>query len=206
MHAAVSDFVSALSAEERCLVCTEPYATVDQRLCADCGTAICPDCAHLKPDTSWTCVPCEEQRAAARAPSIAAKQGTSLSTAPAVRSDRGPVAALLTRALSLVGALFAATRPLTRALHGRYVDIAERLQTQLRDHLARVQSSWRRDSRAMMRAATDLADAGLTKLRLRVAEFVLSIRDVPVREHVAGVLLGTAILIAVARAPRRDLR
>lgn len=52
------DFVSALSAEASCPVCSELHATVDQCACVACGTKTCPDCASLRPDASWVCASC----------------------------------------------------------------------------------------------------------------------------------------------------
>ncbi|MEY4510052.1 MAG: hypothetical protein RLZZ450_2174, partial [Pseudomonadota bacterium] len=58
MHASPFDFVSALSAEASCPVCTELHATVDQCACVACGTKTCPDCVSLRPDASWICASC----------------------------------------------------------------------------------------------------------------------------------------------------
>lgn len=52
------DFVSALSAEASCPVCSELHATVDECACVACGTKTCPDCASLRPDASWICATC----------------------------------------------------------------------------------------------------------------------------------------------------
>jgi hypothetical protein len=61
VHASPFDFVSVLSAEECCPVCSELHASVDQCECRACGSKVCPDCASLRPDTSWICAPCAER-------------------------------------------------------------------------------------------------------------------------------------------------
>jgi hypothetical protein len=58
MHPSPFDFVSALSREECCPLCSELHAAVDQCECSECGSLICPDCASLRPDTSWICASC----------------------------------------------------------------------------------------------------------------------------------------------------
>jgi len=61
VHASPFDFVSVLSAEECCPVCSELHASVDQCECRACGDKVCPDCASLRPDTSWICAPCAQR-------------------------------------------------------------------------------------------------------------------------------------------------
>ena len=228
MHTPLVDLVSALSAEQSCLVCTEPYPSVDQRLCADCERAMCPDCARLRPDTQWTCGDCSARRPHR---ATVSKEGISSSPVTLYARMRGLAASRLTPLTSRVDQGFAATRGLLASsvtfvvtllamLHGGLLELLRipapaaaygpmrprRAHSRLRSHALRVHASWERDRRALLEFAGESWETVIANARVRIAELVLSIRNVSLREHVAGLLLGTAILIAVARSDRRDAR
>jgi hypothetical protein len=228
MHTPLVDLVSALSAEQSCLVCTEPYPSVDQRLCADCKRAMCPDCARLRPDTQWTCGECSAHRPVR---AIVSKERVSSSPATVYARMRGLAASRLSPLASRVDQGFVATRGLlTRCvtfvltflavLHGGLLELLSipapaaafgplrpnRPHSRLRSHALRVHASWERDRRALIEFAGESWESAIANARVRIAELVLSIRNVSLREQVAGILLGTAILIAVARSEGRDSR
>lgn len=228
MHAPLVDLVSALSAEQSCLVCTEPYPAVDQRLCADCERAMCPDCARLRPDTQWTCGECSARRPVR---AIVSKERVSGSPVTVYARMRGLAASRLSPLTSRVDQGVTATRGLLAScvkfvltllavLHGGLLELlsiptpAAALgptrqtppHSRLRSHALRVHASWERDRRALLAFAGESWETMIANARVRIAELVLSIRNVSLREHVAGLLLGTAILIAVARSEGRDAR
>jgi hypothetical protein len=65
MGTAGVDFVRVLSEENTCPQCAELYAWVDQRVCADCLTTVCPDCvATLGAAHALVCRVCYASRAA----------------------------------------------------------------------------------------------------------------------------------------------
>jgi len=64
MHPSPFDFVSVLSREECCPLCSELHAAVDQCECSECNSSVCPDCASLRPDTTWICAACAPAAAA----------------------------------------------------------------------------------------------------------------------------------------------
>lgn len=233
MHPPLFDFVSALSAEESCPVCDELHAAVDQRECADCKRAVCPDCASLRPDTAWVCAACVKRRPARifairEQASVGAAQAAYGSLAAQARGlvqrSATPQAYLRDRARPFFAALwlaFVATLPVLRAvalaslvalrrgsaqLGDAVAHRAEPLLDALREHQRRVTTSFLRDWDAVRDAASELLAPHLPRVRLRLSHAVLSIRNVSLREQLTGMLLGTAILIAVARGDRRDPR
>ena len=222
MHAPLADFVSALIAEEVCSVCSETYAAVDQRICRDCGAVLCPECARLRPDTQWTCGPCE-RRAPARIFSLSLlatpKSRVSLGNSRALRLIglhfvlRALVggAALVQRGVArcwslLVSLVLTFGKRLHSAGSLTVTRFQARLWPRLRTHIGKVYTSWQRDREAVFAALRELVDSGVQSARLWLSERVLAIRNISVREQVAAVLLAGAILIAVARSQRHNTR
>lgn len=224
MPAPLFDFVSALSAEERCPVCEELHAAVDQRVCGACGAAICPDCASLRPDTSWACSPCQE-RAPARVFALpghvqlgALRTAFASLTTPVSALGR-PTRTLIDEGLRPIVAASVLTFVATfHALRSRLFECSprlsalqasakrrlERTSAALDRHADRVVLSFQRDRDAMSDALSGLLQPLLPGVRLRLAQLVLSIRNVSLREQLAGRLLGVAILISVARTDHRN--
>lgn len=211
MHAPLADFVSALSAEEVCSVCSESYAAVDQRLCRDCGAVLCPDCARLRPDTQWTCGPCE-RRAPARIFSLnllaPSDSVNSFAGSPALRwVGLHLVVSLASRGWSLLAtAAFTMWRALRSALSLTLRSARAAVVPRLRTHFGKVYTSWQRDREAVFAGVRELFDAGVQSGRVWLSERVLAIRNISVREQVAAILLSAAILIAVARSERHNSR
>jgi hypothetical protein len=219
MPAPFVDFVSALSAEQSCGACAEPYATVDQQLCSDCGAVLCPDCARLTPKAQWTCGKCEKGSArifaaVSRAPVVAVRSYAASLREPSqervlalAEPTLAPSHSAVQRAFVLLfGALLTLSHRAWEASRAATLRKLADVESSLAEHLQRVQLSWQQDSRAIGRGLAEMGGAGLSRFRVALSEFVLSIRNAPLREHVAGLLLGTAILIAVARSSHRSPR
>lgn len=218
MPAPFVDFVSALSAETSCGACAEPYPTVDQRLCSDCGAALCPDCARLTPKAQWTCGKCEKGASArifaavSRAPGTAARSCAAALREPsqehalASAAELTPSSAVRRALVLMAGALLALCHRAWEAGRAATLRKLAQVECKLAAHYHRVQLSWQQDSRAMARGLSEIGGSALARFRLALSELVLSIRNASLREHVAGLLLGTAILIAVARSSHRRPR
>lgn len=219
MHAPLFDLVNALSAEERCPVCSELHAAVDQRACADCGTAMCSDCASLRPDTAWTCAPCARQRPqrvfalASGRPALAAAYaalrvqgaGHLYELAPRARQFVYAMRALAIAFFTWASSLALRGREFVRSqLQPRVKEYAVRVEAALARHFARVATSFRRDRAELARAAKELTADVVEQARLWGARRVLAIRNVSLRDQLTAVLLGTALLIAVARSSRHS--
>ncbi len=158
MHASAIDFVTVLSAEERCALCHELHAAVDQRRCAACEIAMCPDCARSLAHSSWICASC---------------------------APRGPASTRLRLRASFVGCL-------------------ERARTWRRTTSAgqRARTAWRALWLAFAQLwASEAQEVGKLARRAGVLARRARARTVAALQwHVAGWLLGSAILIAVSRA------
>jgi hypothetical protein len=212
MHASQIDFVTALSAEERCPVCEELHASVDQCVCGVCATTMCADCTSLRPDASWVCSRCAEVVPGRAVPQ---NRGFSLrATAIGVnelvrhsyvelRREARPSSARLVAFVATLLALFARvlSQSLSRARNAAGAR-TEALRPRVRKLMAELSL---RSSRSYSRLDALHREYG-TRARGQLGAWVLSIRNIHVREQLAGMLIATALLVAVARSDSRHSR
>ena len=215
MHASPFDFVSVLSAEECCPVCSELHASVDQCECAACGSQVCPDCASLRPDTSWVCATCVVRLPSLAAPpsappvwlrgylalssvtSVLGRAGMSPRagarvarfSASAVQTVRSRAHGALSWLVSVTLALATLARRVSLASVQRAGRSLSRAESQVRS-LAALVRPYARHQQRLQRA----------RLRYLVGSFTITLRNVHFRQHASSLLIATAILIAVARA------
>jgi hypothetical protein len=200
VHASPFDFVSALSAEESCPLCSELHATVDQCACVSCGTKTCPDCASLRPDASWVCASC-----VVASPGLAVLPSAA-GSAPLWQRVRKVHIALTERALfrslqpsALVHGLQtlrAGGRAVSALVLALWLGVWSALAPWLarrsasaQVYLARLRTQLRRQQRLQ-----------LARARYLSSSLVVTLRGLQWRQHASSLLIATAILIAVARS------
>lgn len=170
------DFVSALSAEASCPVCSELHATVDQCDCVACGTKTCPDCASLRPDARWICATC-----VVGSPALSVVPAS----APLWQRARKVRLALVELALFVASGVGQAARPVLAQLSARLQVVYARLRTGAGLSARALERALRRQQRQQ---------------GARLRELVISVRNLQWRQHASSLLIATVILIAVARA------
>lgn len=227
VHASPFDFVSALTAEEACPLCSELHAIVDQCVCDECGTNMCPDCASLRPDTRWNCAACASSSAvlafpAASKPTLQRIRALRISLhetatertqrarqqlAPVVQRSSVWLGQRRQSSLGLLDSFGARVGTLVQGTNARLLAALATVVTLMLAVRARSTPAVRRllsqsaslAQRSLRGSATRLSH-GAARLGTQSLTLVGTVRNWPWRQHAASLFLATVLLIAVARS------